>query len=77
MGRYLRSNWIRVGLVLAVIGAAPLLFIIIAAAFGLWPDPNPNPIGPGLLFTFLFWPAVVCILVGVTRVRAAARSGTN
>jgi hypothetical protein len=77
MGRYLRSNWIRVGLVLAVVGAGPLLFIIIAAAVGLWPDPNPNPVGPGLLFAFLFWPAVVCILIGVLRVRAAARDAAG
>jgi hypothetical protein len=74
MGRYLRSNWIRAGLVLAAVGAGPLLFIIIAAAVGLWPDPNPNPIGPGLLFAFLFWPAVVCLLIGVLRVRAADRN---
>jgi hypothetical protein len=58
---------------LLVIGSAPLLFIIIAAAIGLWPDPNPNPIGPGLLFFFTFWPAVLCILVGVARVRRARR----
>jgi hypothetical protein len=74
MGRYLRSNWIRIGLLLALIGAGPLLFIIVAAAVGWWPDPNPNPIGPGLLFTFLFWPAVVCILIGVSRVRATQRN---
>ena len=77
MGGYLRSNWIRVALVLACIGAGPLLFIIIAAAIGLWPDPNPNPVGAGLLFTFVFWPAVVCLLIGVLRVRAAAHRGTQ
>ena len=37
------------------VGAGPLVFIIAAAALGLWPDPNPNPIGPGLLFFFTFW----------------------
>jgi hypothetical protein len=73
MGRYLRSNWIRVGLALAVIGAGPLLLIILAAAIGLWPDPNPNPVGPGLLFALLFWPAVVCLFIGVRRVRRAQR----
>ena len=63
------SWWIRIGAGLLVVGSAPLLFIIIAAAIGLWPDPNPNPIGPGLLFFFTFWPAVLCIVVGVIRVR--------
>ena len=46
-----------------------VLFIIAAAAVGLWPDPNPNPIGPGLLFFLSFWPAVICIIIGIVRVR--------
>jgi hypothetical protein len=66
---YVRSNWVKVGPGLLVVGAGPLCFIIAAAAVGLWPDPNPNPIGPGLLLALTFWPAVVCILVGVIRVR--------
>jgi hypothetical protein len=31
------------------------------------PDPHPNPIGPGLVAFFTFWPSVICILVGVAR----------
>jgi len=69
MREYLKSRWVRTGLILFLVGAGPLLFIIIAAAIGLWPDPNPNPIGPGLLFALLIWPAVICLLVGVVRVR--------
>lgn len=69
MADYLRSWWLRIGLGLLIVGAAPLLFIIVAAAIGLWPDPNPNPIGPGLLFFFTFWPAVLCIVIGIVRVR--------
>jgi hypothetical protein len=64
---YLQSTWVKVGLGLLIVGAGPLLFVIAAAAIGLWPDPNPNPIGPGLLFFFAFWPAVVCIVVGAIR----------
>ncbi len=70
MREYLKSMWVRVGLVLLVIGAAPLLTIIFAAAVGLWPDPNPNPVGAGLLFALTFWPAIICIVVGVIRVRS-------
>jgi len=55
------------------VGTGPLLFIIVAAALGLWPDPNPNPIGPGLLFFFTLWPAVICIIIGVIRVRNSQR----
>jgi hypothetical protein len=70
---YLQSAWVKFGLGLLLLGAAPLTFIIVAAAIGLWPDPNPNPIGPGLLFFFAFWPAVICILIGVIRVRLRHR----
>lgn len=73
MRAYLKSPWTRVGLGLLIVGAAPLLFIIVAAAVGLWPDPNPNPIGPGLLFFVTFWPAILCIAIGVTRVRSHNR----
>jgi hypothetical protein len=51
------------------LGTGPLVFIIAAAALGLWPDPNPNPIGPGLLAFLTFWPGVICLVVGIARVR--------
>jgi len=70
MSRYLRSWWVRVGLGLFVIGASPLLTIIMLAKMGLWPDPNPNPIGPGLLFGVTFYPALFCLFVGIVRVRS-------
>jgi len=69
MATYLQSAWVKFGLGLLVVGAAPLVFVIVAAAVGLWPDPNPNPVGPGLLFFFTFWPAVICVVIGVVRVR--------
>ena len=71
--RYWQSWWVRVGVFLLVAGSGPLVFIIVAAAVGLWPDPNPNPIGPGLLFFFTFWPAILCIVVGVIRARRHAQ----
>jgi hypothetical protein len=46
---YLQSNWVRAGISIVVVSAAPLIFIVAAAWLGLWPDPNPNPVGPGLL----------------------------
>jgi len=65
----MKSRLVRVGLVLLILGTGPLLFIIAAAAVGLWPDPDPNPIGPGLLAAVTFWPAAICIAVGVVRAR--------
>lgn len=70
MRDYLGSRLVKVGLGLLIFGTGPLVFIIAAAALGLWPDPNPNPIGPGLLSFLTFWPAVICIVIGVTRVRS-------
>jgi hypothetical protein len=61
---YLRSWWVRAGLTLLLLGSAPLMAILVAATVGLWPDPNPNPIGPGLLFFFSGLLATACLLVG-------------
>jgi len=74
---YLRSGWIRAGLALLVLGSGPLWTIVLLAALGWWPDPDPNPVGPGLLFFFTFWPAIICLVVGVVRVRAARRRGPS
>lgn len=59
-----------------LVGWSPLLLIIVLAGIGLWP--NPNPIGPGLLFFFSFWPAVVCMALGIFQVwRGAALRSEN
>ncbi|HVS27738.1 MAG TPA: hypothetical protein VHE58_10695 [Burkholderiales bacterium] len=68
MRDYIRSTLVLVGLGLLIFGSGPL-FGIIAAELGLWPDPNPNPIGPGLLVFLTFWPGVICLGVGIIRVR--------
>lgn len=65
---YLQSAWIRLGLALLAVGACPLVFIVVGAQLRLWPR-EPNPIGPELLFFVTFWPGVICIIGGVTRVR--------
>jgi hypothetical protein len=71
---YLKSAWVRIGLVVFFLGSGPLLFIIAAAAVGLWPDPNPNPVGPGILCGLTFWPAIICVVIGVLRVRSRRAS---
>jgi hypothetical protein len=58
-----RLFWI--GLILLILGTGPLLAIVLAAELGLLSDPNPNPIGPGLLVFFTFWPAVIMIALGL------------
>ena len=58
-----RMFWVGIGLL--VFGTGPLLAIILAASLGLLSDPNPNPVGPGLLAFFTFWPAVILAVWGL------------
>ena len=67
--KYLSNKYIRIGLALVLVGWMPLLGIIFLAAVGLWPDPNPNPVGPGLLFFVTSWPAIICLRIGVNQVK--------
>jgi hypothetical protein len=74
MKEYRKNRLVQIGFWLLVIGSGPLFGIIFLADIGLWPDPNPNPIGPGLLFFFTFWPAVICLGIGVFQVWRKQRS---
>lgn len=65
------NRWSRIGIGLVVVGWCPLWAIVLLAAIGLWPDPDPNPIGPGLLFFVTFWPAIICLGVGAFQTRRA------
>lgn len=67
--KYLENRYMRIGLALVVFGWGPLFAIIFLAAVGLWPDPNPNPIGPGMLFFLTAWPAIICLGIGIRQVR--------
>jgi len=61
---YLRSAWVRAGLACMGLAALPLLlFGVFGHQLGLTSDPNPNPIGLGLLF--LAGAVVGAILVGI------------
>lgn len=51
MKKYLGNPWIRIGLLLVSIGWGPLWMILLLAAVGLWPDPNPNPTVPDSCFS--------------------------
>jgi hypothetical protein len=75
MKNFLSNRWSRIGLALVVIGWGPLCFIVLLAAIGLWPDPEPNPIGPGLLFFVTFWPAVICLGLGFFQTRRRPNVG--
>lgn len=69
MARYLKNRLFKIGFWMFVLGCGPLLCIILLASIGLWPDPNPNPIGPGLLAFLTFWPSLICMAIGVVQIR--------
>ena len=54
-----------VGFWIFVPGSAPLLGFVAADWLGLLSDPDPNPVGPGLLFFFTFWPSLAIMAAGV------------
>jgi hypothetical protein len=61
--RLARVFW--AGLILLVLGTGPLLTVIVLAALGVTKDPNPNPIGFGILAFLTFWPSAVLVIIGV------------
>ena len=67
------SRLFRAGLGLFILGSGPLIGILIAAQLGLTFDPNPNPVGFGLLAFLTFWPSVGLLLAGLFFVRSARR----
>lgn len=73
---FIASWWSRIGIALVILGWGPLVAIIVLAELGLWPDPNPNPVGPGLLFFFTSWPALLCLGIGAVQAwRSVSRRG--
>ena len=68
MKDYFSNRIFTSGFVLLILGNAPLLAILFLARIGVWPDPDPNPIGPGLLSFATFWPAIILIAVGISKV---------
>jgi hypothetical protein len=74
MRNYLQSRLVRIGLVGLVLGTGPLVTVVLLAEhghglFGIRPDPNPNPVGFGILAGLTFWPSVIAIAVGVWKTR--------
>jgi hypothetical protein len=71
-----RDSWlIRIGVGLLVLGSGPLLGVIAAAGLGLTSDPNPNPIGFGIMAMCSFWPSVILIVCGIVDVVRKRRGG--
>lgn len=52
------------GLGVLIVGTGPLLLTLLAAKAGWLKDPNPNPVGFGMLAFVTFWPGVGMIVGG-------------
>lgn len=64
---------LRLGMGLLLLGSGPLALFILASQAGLIRDPDPNPIGFGLLAFFSFWPALFLIIVGCLQASSRRR----
>ena len=71
--RLSRVFWI--GSILFVLGSGPLLTVIVLASLGMTKDPNPNPVGFGLMAFLTFWPSVIMVIVGVVQSYTRYKSG--
>ncbi|MSQ90192.1 MAG: hypothetical protein EXS01_02195 [Phycisphaerales bacterium] len=53
------------GLLLLLLGTGPLLLVILFAEMGWSDDPNPNPVGFGILAMCTAWPSIGFVIAGV------------
>lgn len=60
--RFSRALW--AGLLILVIGTGPLVVTMLLASAGLTADPNPNPVGFGILAFLTFWPGLILTVIG-------------
>jgi len=73
MNRFFANRLFKIGFWLFVFGSGPLLAIAALASIGLWPDPNPNPVGLGLLAFLTFWPSIICMVIGALKASKASK----
>lgn len=73
MKSYFRSRLVTSGVILLLVGTGPLASVMFAGKLGLIADPNPNPVGFGILAFFTFWPSIFLIVAGVLRTRRQPR----
>jgi len=67
MNKLWHSGYFVAGALLFLFGTGPLLTVIALAGLGLTKDPNPNPVGFGILAFLTFWPSVFLLIVGFAK----------
>jgi len=58
-----------------LLGTGPLLKVMLFAWLGVSKDPNPNPVGFGMLAFPTFGPSVILRIVGVAQSHTRYKSG--
>ncbi len=75
MPKFRLSTPFWIGLSLFLVGSGPLIVIMSLAALGATKDPNPNPLGFGMLAGCTIWPSLALmaggLLMSFLRYRAA------
>ncbi len=66
-GRWSGAKLLTVGLVLLVLGTAPLLSVLVLSSFGIV-DRHSDPMTLGLIAFFTFWPGVGMSVAGLVRI---------
>ncbi len=67
LNRFWHSRYFVAGALLLVLGSGPLLIVGALASLGMTEDPNPNPVGFGILAFLTFWPSIALMVVGFAR----------
>ena len=63
--RTLSSVMLLLGVLGLLAGTGPLVAVLVAAKMGWTADPNPNPVGFGILAFLSFWPSVLLLALGI------------
>lgn len=63
--RFQLSRLFWIGIVVFAVGCGPLLITMMLATLGLTNDPNPNPVGFGILAMLTFYPSIALVLGGL------------
>ncbi len=74
-GRFRDSRVVQVGVAGLLLGSGPLLVAVVISH--LKGDPNPNPVGPGILCGFTFTPSLICLVIGLIKVSLQRKTTTR
>lgn len=63
--RFQLSRLFWIGIIVFAVGSGPLFITMLLARLGLTSDPNPNPVGFGIMAMLTFYPGIALVLGGL------------